>query len=538
MLGLVSFPFLVEPNLASTTQAYSWSGAYAGFALLCVVTAWVSLREPAVVPAMEPAAEPAAQIIETAPRPTFGQMSLWVALAACASTLLVSTTTHLSQNVAPIPLLWVVPLALYLITFILCFESDKLYQRWIILPWLAPALAWMAYGVYANEGNLHIKVTIPVFAAGLLIACMMCHGELALRKPAPQYLTLFYMMVSLGGALGGTVVALVAPRVFPSYLELQLALVWCGVMAAIVLWNEAMPKVGVWPTRVLMIIAVGALAGYLGRKEVQDLKGYRLTVRNFYGALKVRDDDVGTEFGERVLLHGTINHGNQLLTPEKRYITTSYYSENSGLGRAIRALQERGPVRIGSIGLGAGVTTNYGRQGDYLRVYEINPLVEKIAQTEFTFFPHSAADKKIMMGDARLVLESQQSQQFDILAVDAFSSDSIPVHLLTREAFALYFRQLKPNGVLALHISNRYLDLAPVCAAGAKAFDKKATVVADDGEGGSYLNSSTWVLVTSDTSLTDAPSFMGANMYPPNLPEKFRPWTDDYSNIWQILSLN
>jgi hypothetical protein len=473
-----------------------------------------------------------------AARPTFGQMTLWVALAACASTLLVSTTTHLSQNVAPIPLLWVVPLALYLLTFILCFESDKLYQRWVILPWLAPALAWMAYGIYANEGNLHIKVTIPVFAAGLFIACMMCHGELSLRKPAPQYLTLFYLMVSLGGALGGTLVALVAPRVFPSYLELQLGLVWCGVMAVIVLWNEPIPKVGVWLPRALLVIAIGALAGYLGRKEYQDLKGYRLTVRNFYGALKVRDDDPGTEFGERVLLHGTINHGNQLLAEDKRYITTSYYSENSGLGRAIRAAQDRGPVRIGSIGLGAGVTTNYGRKGDYLRVYEINPLVEKISQTEFSFYPHSAADKKIMMGDARLSLEAQETQQFDVLAVDAFSSDAIPIHLLTREALALYFRHLKPNGVLALHISNRYLDLAPVCAAGAKFFNKKATVVADDGEGGSYLNSSTWVLVTSDESLTEGPTFIGANMYPAALPPKFRPWTDDYSNIWQILSLN
>jgi spermidine synthase len=345
-------------------------------------------------------------------------------------------------------------------------------------------------------------------------------------------------MVSLGGALGGTVVALVAPRVFPSYLELQLGLVWCGVMAVIVLWNEPIPKVGLWLPRALLVIAVGVLAGYLGRKEYQDLKSYRLTVRNFYGALKVRDDDVGGEFAERNLLHGTINHGNQLLSESKRYTTTSYYGENSGLGRAIRALQERGPVRIGSIGLGAGVTTNYGRAGDYLRVYEINPLVEKIAQTEFTFFPHSAADKKIMMGDARLVLEAQESQQFDILAVDAFSSDAIPIHLLTREALALYFRHLKPNGVLALHISNRYLDLAPVCAAGAKFFNKKATVVADDGEGGSYLNSSTWVLVTSDTTLLDSATFQGANTYPAALPEKFRPWTDDYSNIVQILNLN
>jgi spermidine synthase len=539
MLGLVSFPFLVEPNLTSHEQAYTWSGAYAAFAVLCGVTAWLSVKDPVAVerevPQEVPVADPAA---EASGRPAIGQMTLWVALAACASTLLVSVTTHLSQNVAPIPLLWVLPLGLYLLSFIICFESDKLYQRWIFLPWLAPALAWMAYGIYADEGNLHIRITIPVFAAGLFICCMMCHGELALRKPAPQHLTLFYMMVSLGGALGGILVALVAPNVFPSYLELQLGLVWCALMAAIVLWNEAIPKIGVWVPRFLLIVAVSALAVYLTRKEYEDLKGYHLVVRNFYGALKVRDDDPGTESAQRNLLHGTINHGNQLLAEDRRYTTTSYYGENSGLGRAIRALQERGPVRIGSIGLGAGVTTNYGRKGDYLRVYEINPLVEKIAQTEFSFYPHSPADKKILMGDARLTLEAQEPQNFDILSVDAFSSDSIPIHLLTREALELYFKHLKPNGVLALHISNRYLDLAPVCAAGAKYLNKTATVVSDDGEGGNYLNSSTWVLLTSDKSLTDSPAFIGANTYPPNLPEKFRPWTDDYSNIWQIVNLN
>jgi hypothetical protein len=427
---------------------------------------------------------------------------------------------------------------LYLLTFILCFEGERLYQRWVILPWLAPALSWMSYTIYANDGNLHIKYLIPVFSGGLFVACMMCHGELALRKPAPRYLTLFYLMVSLGGAIGGVFVAFIAPRIFHSYLELPIALVGCGILATIVLWNVDAGKLGPWPVRAALIIGVGILGGYLGRKENAERTGYKRIERNFYGVLHVRDDNTGDAFAERNLLHGTINHGTQLLAEERRYVTTSYYAENSGVGRALLALQARGPIRYADIGLGAGVLSNYARKEDYLRMYEINPIVPVISQSEFTFFPHSPSqDKKILMGDARLTMESQEPQNFDLIAVDAFSSDAIPIHLLTREAFALYFKQLKPNGVLALHISNRYLDLAPVCAAGAEYFKKPAMVVSDSGEGGSYLNSSTWVLVTSDPDLFNAPSFQGADMSAPKVPAGFRPWTDDYSNLVQILSL-
>jgi hypothetical protein len=537
MLGLLSFPFLVEPQLTSRQQAYGWSGLYAIFALLCAYTAWVSLKDPESVLTAETSPEAGTPAEEPTGRPGSGQMLLWVSLAACASTLLVTSTNHLSQNVAPIPLLWVLPLGLYLLTFILCFESDRFYQRWIFLPWLAPALSWMAYSIYANDGNLHIKYLIPIYSVGLFIACMMCHGELALRRPAPRYLTLFYLMVSLGGALGGIFVALIAPRVFSSYLELPIALVATAVLATIGLWNQASSKWGALAFRTLLIVGVGILAGYLGRKEYQDRTGYRLVVRNFYGVLHVRDDNPNDEYAERNLLHGTINHGNQLLAESKRYITTSYYSENSGVGRALRALQERGPVRYADIGLGAGVLTNYGRSGDYLRVYEINPLVPQISQSLFTFYPHSAADKQIVMGDARLSMEAQPVQNFDLIAVDAFSSDAIPIHLLTREAIELYFKHLKPEGVLALHISNRYLDLAPVCAAGAAFVNRPATVVSDEGEGFSYLNSSTWVLVTSDQTLFNSPAFTGATTWPATVPAGFRPWTDDYSNLVQILSL-
>jgi hypothetical protein len=543
MLALLSFPFLVEPNIASRQQAYFWSAGFVAFAALCLITAWVSREEPSreELSVQPVAAPPEAPIPETSGgRPTALQLLLWVSLAACASTLLVSITNHMSQNIAPIPLLWVVPLAIYLLTFILAFESDRIYQRWIFLPWVAPALGWMAYALYAGEGNFHIKYSIPIFCVGLFICCMLCHGELALHKPAPQYLTLFYLMVSVGGAIGGIFVAIIAPRVFNSYLELPIGLVAAGVLAVIVLFNLEIPRLGPWPVRFALAIGVGLLAGYLVRKEVADRQGYHLFARNFYGELRIRDDDVGQEYALRNLLHGTINHGSQRLNEEHRYDVNSYYAPSSGIGRTMQAKQALGPVRYGVVGMGAGVMTGYCRAGDYVRVYEINPLVKSLSERgEFTFFSHCAGDKEVLMGDARLTMEKQPPPNYDVLVVDAFSSDAIPVHLLTKEVMQLYFTLLKPDGVLAVHISNRYLDLAPVCARGAEYVHKKATVVADDASDNTFANSTTWVLITSpDNNVFQNPSFEGANMYPATAAATFRGWTDDYSSILPILSLN
>jgi spermidine synthase len=592
MLALISFPFLVEPRLTSSQQAYSWSAGYVGFAALCAFAAWVSRHGLSRDGLSRPGKDAIAVETHSSNRPGIAQLVLWVLLAACASTLLVSSTNHLSQNVAPIPFLWVVPLALYLLTFIFAFESDRIYQRGVFLPLLAPALGGMAYMIWAVSGNLHIKWLIPGFCLGLFVCCMVCHGELARRRPAPDHLTLFYLMVSLGGALGGLFVAIIAPRVFHSDLELQVGLGVCALLALIVVWDvklaklEALPwglltgaaigglivalkspgsladnhelrigigflaalavivllatqfpTYGTWPMRTIAIVAAGALVGYMARSQINDLKGYRLAERNFYGVLHVRDDKL-TDYTERVLLHGTINHGEQVLDDRYRYTPTSYYGVSSGVGRAIRAEQTRGAVRVGVIGLGAGVLSTYGRPGDYYRVYEINPLVQQIAQSEFSFFPHSPADKRILLGDARLTLERQEPQNFDVLAVDAFSSDAIPIHLLTREALGLYFRNLKSDGILALHVSNRYLDLVPVCARGAQEYSKIAMVCNDDGTEADYMSPSTWVLLTSQASWFQSEAFKSADIEAAKAPSTFRAWTDDYSNIFQILKLN
>jgi spermidine synthase len=591
MLALVSFPFLVEPRLTSKWQAYVWSGGYIAFAMVCAWTAWVSREERAVTAVEEAPVAPAR-------RPGIMDLALWVGLAAIASVLLVSITTHLSQNVAPIPLLWVLPLALYLATFMIAFESDKLYHRGVMFVLLVPMFYYMSRDLYEDAGNLHIRILIPVFSGGLFLCCMLCHGELARRRPAPQYLTLFYLMVSLGGALGGTFVAIIAPRIFTSNLELPLALAACAVLGSMVMWETtfkpsprywvafvivvavlgaavAVPAIateflgvfaglgkwgvgvfaivaavilyfgtehlmGKWTLRISLLIGVGLMLGFLARRERDNAKDYRLMVRNFYGTLHVKDDDASTpdEYSERTLLHGTINHGSQILDKNLEFKTTSYYGEESGVGRGIRAIQKRGPVRVGVVGLGAGVLSNYGRAGDFYRVFEINPLVEKIAQTEFTFYPHSPADKKILMGDARLTMERMDSLQLDLLAIDAFSSDAIPVHLLTREAVAVYFKHLKKDGILALHISNRYLDLEPVCAKAAEYFGKTAMTVADDGDQAPYLSASTWVLLAADNSIFGDHAFGNADITPSKAKPDFRAWTDDYSNIVQILKVN
>ena len=597
MLALVSFPFLVEPRLTSRWQAYSWSFGYVAFALVCTLAAWISKEDSKAEPRPQEAVSPTDPPV---PRPRFSDLALWVALAAIASILLVSITTHLSQNVAPIPLLWVLPLALYLATFMIAFESDKLYHRGVMFVLLVPIFYYMARDLYADSGNLHIKILIPVFSGGLFLCCMLCHGELARRRPAPRYLTLFYLMVSLGGAVGGSFVALIAPRIFPSNLELPLALAACAILGAVVMWDAVFER----PKRIFPILFMLASVG--SRRRGADLSprssGYppslpcrplEVAACSIFGALILlfgTEHPVGqwtlarrlaagrrpaaripglgrntrmqkatgswsaistasctsrtmkppttTSIRERSLLHGTINHGSQILDEPLRYKSTSYYGVDSGVGRAIRAVQKRGPIRVGVVGLGAGVLSNYGRPGDFYRIFEINPLVEKIAQTEFSFYPHSPADKRILMGDARLTMERIDSLQLDVLAVDAFSSDAIPVHLLTREALAVYFRHLKPDGILALHISNRYLDLEPVCKGGAEFFHKDAMTVTDDGEEAPYLSASTWVLVTSGTDIFNDDAFKNADIQPAKTMPHFRAWTDDYSNVFQILKLD
>jgi hypothetical protein len=521
MLALLSYPFAVEPRLALSHQALLWSSGYGAFAALCALAAWKS-RE-----GVDEIQRSAAQ---DSVAPGSGRILLWIGLAACASTLLLAATSHLTQNVAPIPLLWVAPLSLYLLSFILSFESDRIYNRIIFLPLLAGSLALFAWCDYAYENNGDVKRLIPALCGALFVCCMVCHGELARSKPHPRFLTQFYLMVSVGGAIGGLFVALAAPRWFHSFLELPVAMVGCAVLVTCVLWNQT-PRLA----RAALVLASLGFAGYLVRAEVKKESGYVLSARNFYGVLRVRDDaDSEDSPAKRVLIHGTINHGTQLLRPGSDRIATSYFGSSSGISRAIRALGEAGPLRIGILGLGAGVTATLARSGDTLHYYEINPLVVEIASTQFGFFKACPADKQLFMGDGRLVLERMADEGLDFLAMDAFTSDAVPVHLLTREAYRTYQRHLKPAGVLAINISNRYLDLEPVVAQGAFDLGWTGVSVADDGDEEDYYSSSTWVLLSRSAQLFEHPNLRSAAVRI-QLRPGFRAWTDDYSNILQIL---
>lgn len=547
MLALLSYPVLVEPRLALGAQAKMWSLGYAMFAVICATAGWKSRggdrpirtssagsnREPAPDVSLERVAEPIGQ-------PGIGDIALWMGLAACASTLLLAVTSHLTQNIAPIPLLWIVPLSLYLLSFIVCFEYDRLYHRVVFLPLLAGSLGLLAYGDTLYETNAELKRLIPALCGALFVCCMVCHGELARRKPHPRYLTLFYLMVSAGGAAGGLFVALAAPRLFTGYWELPIAMVGCVVLVTCVLWNAIRSKNGRATVRVVvraaMIAVTVTFAVYLGRAEWNKHREYVLSARNFYGVLRVRDNPARQYYtARRVLIHGTISHGTQLLQPGSGQIATSYFGSGSGVSRAIHAKGEAGALRIGVLGLGAGVTAALARPGDTLHYYEINPLVTQIANRDFGFLSACPASKRIFLGDGRLVLEGLPNEALDVFVIDAFSSDSIPVHLLTREAFAIYQRHLKPDAVMALHITNRFLDLEPVVAQAAAESGWTGVIVTDDGDEEDYYSPSDWVVLSRSATIFRHADFQDGFVDKLRSRPNFRPWTDDFSNVIQIL---
>jgi len=607
MFALISYPVLFEPVFGTHWQAGMWSWAYGVFIVLCGFAAFRSGTAPVIE---EASADGEGE------RPGLRRYALWLALPACASVLLLAITNHLSQNVAAIPFLWVAPLSIYLLSFILCFEGSGWYRRNPYLQLVAVALGSMAYAASVDaHGNVPIKVLVPLFAMGLFTCCMVCHGELAQLKPHPRYLTHFYLTIAAGGALGGVTVGLVAPHVFHALYEMEVGLMFCALLVLLVLasdgekaWHRgllaplrltaaalaaALAGYFVYDARgrlvslgtsavhlfskkweapddfqitmllillavesalVVVALAVGhrkfhwaaftaeilalVLIGYQGFATRQMTSGYRLSVRNFYGGLRVRDSGDPSELNAtRTLTNGTINHGEQLLNPARRDLATTYYGPNTGVGVAIRDKQQSGAIRVGVIGLGTGTIASYGRLGDYYRYYEINPLVPWIATTQFTFLNDCKARHDVAMGDARLSLESELErhgpENFDVLAVDAFTSDSIPIHLLTKEAMELFFRHLRPNGILAVHISNRYLDLQPVLAGESKALGKLARLVDTDEDDSQDVFGATWVLLTGPQSGFDQ-EIIGHST-PIQSKRSVRLWTDDYSNLFQIL---
>jgi hypothetical protein len=563
LAGLISYPFVVEPLLTTDRQGAMWSAAFGGYAVLCGVLALRLQRLPLPGAAVHRASRTAVQGKEASP--SENRWVWWILLPALGSVLLMSITNHVCQNVAVIPLLWIVPLALYLVTFILCFEKERWYvRRWYaaaaILTMLAASyLVLLRYldRVFQSFGldvlwfhlTQNVVVEATVYLLLLFLLCMICHGELVRRKPPPERLTSFYLAVSAGGALGGMLVALVSPLVFSSYLELNLSLLVGFGLALYVFAGEArvdwLPRAsGLLRGAVLALtVAVSAIVVW-GQWEAWDREGGLLRVRNFYGTMSVKERyPKKPEWRGLALYHGRTLHGFEHTLPAMRGRPTTYYTEDSGVGRALTAVRDAKPLRVGLVGLGVGTLAAYGKPGDYFRFYEIDDDVVRLARDYFSFLPQCAATVEVVTGDARLSLEREPAQQFDVLVLDAFSGDAIPVHLLTAEAFAVYLRHLRGDGVIAAHISSRYVDLVPVVTALARHFElEDAFLPWPDGdhgvnwadEMGLSVTPSQWMLLTRNRQLLErSPIREAVRSIPVQRPLSL--WTDQYNNLLEVL---
>lgn len=606
LLALLSYPFYFESHFPRHRQAVLWGWGLLGYGLacaFCAIRVWKS--GPAVAPSLWP---PPQDRSVTSP-PSALERLLWWLLPACTSVLLMATTNKLCQDVAVIPFLWVVPLALYLLSFIICFDRPQWYRRTPFGLALIVALAGMTWAVVSGE-EWPLWRQVAVYCGGLFVCCLVCHGELYRLRPAPEGLTGYYLSLAAGGAVGGAFVAVAAPLLFRNYFELHWGLLLCAALFVVVCLTDGTallpPRADAPPTSwqglasllpVLVFLGLDRLivglsahltgvpkgwaigmrggtwlvlmllvASWILRGKHRAFRFWRLLAcawlllgfaglatalgldirasgrdavqvsRNFYGVLSVSEyGQPGTEDHYFLLQHGRITHGLQFTDEAKATWPTSYYAETSGVGLALNALPA-GHRRVGVVGLGTGTLGAYASAGDYLRIYEINPDVRHLAETRFTYLGHCAGQVEIALGDARLSMEREAPQQFDLLALDAFSGDAIPVHLLTHEAFELYERHVRTNGVMAVHISNHFLDLEPVVMNLARHFGYRSAVVdTHDTDEHWWHYGATWILLSHDSAVLASPAIATAATKATPTARSVPLWTDDFASLFQIL---
>ena len=593
LLGLLTFPFLLEPTLRMTTQGRLWALLFATFVVGCAWCAWRARHGSEEV-------TPQAVAPTSVQSPTTVAVRvLWFLLATCASALLLATTNLLCQEITSIPLLWVLPLSLYLLSFILCFDHPRWYRREIFHP-------LFAVGIFAVCGSIHFALRttqVVIMPILLFLACMICHGELVRLKPAVQRLTSFYLASAAGGALGGIFVAIVAPQLFSFFTEYQLSLaasvvllLWCllldkrswifqmgfwlpaaiavGSIAAVYSAGNWVPPLSTLLTELrfyplaLLVGALVLIGAYMQRvagaerasrfragqvlvtllavlslvvlyQSSQPEPGLYLGKRNFYGALRVYE----LAQGGKALFHGQTLHGAQLNAPNNR-LPMAYYGPDSGIGILLQNHPGRssgsGRLRIGIVGLGAGTLAAYGLHGDYFRYYEINPDVIELSADEqpvFTYVRDSQAKVETKLGDARLLLEREaadgEKQTFDVLVLDAFSGDAVPVHLLTTEAFDTYWKRVNPDhGIIAIHVSSRHINLMPVLEGIAEHYH--ANMLSRFVDGSYPFLDNLWVFLARNPEDLQV---RGLVANPPPIPNTVPPrvWTDDYSDILRLL---
>ncbi len=534
LLALLSFPVAFERFLDGRMQAALWS---AGFVLFAAACAWCGRMAIRAVPATTPAG---AAIPESPVRRLASvDVLLWFSLSACGTGLLLAVTNQLCQEVATVPLLWVLPLMVYLVSFILAFAG--LYARRLWLPLFAVFVGVCTY-VLARAGY----VSLPAQGASLLIllaaGCMVCHGELARLKPGVSHLTGFYLALSIGGSAGGIFVALAAPRLFQFYAELPFFVLFTlGLLAAVVFRDRAVreslrPPLFLWavPLAVFLVTMIGAL------QQVGATPGTIAIERNFYGVLRVADSPADQPPRLRRLFHGRVLHGAQFLDPDRREDLTIDFAHGSGIALTFAEHPRRvagQPIKVGVVGLGAGTIAAFGRAGDTMRFFELNPTVIEFAREHFTFLRDSPAAVDVVAGDARLSLETEMAtpahrHTYDLLVVDAFAGAAIPVHLLTRESMALYQQALTPDGVLAVHVSNQHLDLTGVVRGTARELGMAVAHVTRAPDARVSATSSEWMVASRQTTFIErvralAPAASAAT------PAVV--WTDAFSSLTSVL---
>jgi hypothetical protein len=573
LLGLFAYPFLFEPWLKLSTQAWGWSALFLLYAVACAGCLILAIRKDEIAAPSADSPSPQSDMThDFESMSSFHQVLrvlFWLVLAFVPSLLLVATTAQISQEVAVVPFLWTLPLGLYLLSFVICFDRPRWYHRGFWGVAMVITLILAVGCLYAGP-KARLGFQLMFYCGALFTVCVSCHGELVRLKPNPQQLTLFYLCLSIGGALGGLFVALVAPVIFADYWELSVAyfiapvimlLSWsfagrkrlrasrglqiavgCGGLLTLV-WGGVLWIEGVSAHNLLAynIEKKGWFQGFV-ETAPRFLRVYQPSVyfqdRDEYGVLKVTQGVWGME-----LVNGRILHGVQPWDEEHRMTPTSYYSDRSGLGVAMEhyllQLPQGRPRKVGVIGLGTGAIAAWGEAGDQYTFYELNPNVKRVAEDYFSYLNDTPADLKVVLGDARLALERelerQGAQEYQLLILDAFSSDAIPMHLLTREAMDLYLQHLATHGILAVHVSNRFLNLAPLVRNLAEDAGYQAELVACKSSGDGLHAASLWVLVTRNQEFLQKPEVQDKIE---GWEEDFRNdvrWTDDFGSLWQVM---
>ena len=531
LLGLASFPFVFEPVFSRNQMVYLWSVVFAIFAVLCagVVLLARGYRDEVQPPEL-------IQEENDSTKLSVSTWWLWLVLPAVASVELLAVTNKITQDFAVVPFLWVLPLSLYLLSFIICFEHQRWYKRWLFVPLFILGIIGVIYARMAEQGELNIRTLIGLHVFMLFSCCMVCHGELYHLRPAAKHLTTYYLMIAAGGALGGFFVAVICPLIFNTYIELYLGLL-AGAMF-LLLSERNIPLAQAKRRRIWIgtLFLVGIAGIVFSGKRSTDNQVAIDNSRNFFGVLTIWEEASGDPEQHKLLMqHGTTFHGLQFQSPEKRDLPTAYYGPNSGIGLLLRNMPKQEDRRIGIVGLGVGTIAIYGRESDTIRFYEINPEVERLAKKYFSYLSDSKAKIDVVLGDGRLSMEREPSQQYDVLAIDAFSSDAVPVHLLTAEAIEIYLKHLAEGGVLAFHISTQHLDLKSEVWTLAEHFGLESAWIEGSEDDEIGVLASDWILLSDNKDLLDSGPIRKETSSPGHHKKKVSLWTDDYINLVEII---